>query len=111
MSLHRENRYLLFLTENYAALDILKQYLHDRKGQHPESMGTPLEPWEMEPFVLFGSSFPKDKEYTQVNCFRPFKAQSFMEITLYVGLSKYQSNKDMYGDWENSDLAELGKLV
>lgn len=24
------------------------------------------EPWKMEPFVLFGSSFPKDKEYTQV---------------------------------------------
>lgn len=28
-------------------------------------MGT-LEPWKMEPFILFGSSFPKDKEYTQV---------------------------------------------
>ena len=28
-----------------------------------------LSPWEMEPFVLFGSSFPKDTEYTQA-CFR-----------------------------------------
>ena len=74
---HRENRYLLFLTENYAALEILKQVLQDQDGQlsvladrgsdHPEEEQT-LKPWEMEPFVLFGSSFPKDKEYTQVCC-------------------------------------------
>ena len=25
-----------------------------------------LEAWEMDPCVLFGSSFPKDTEYTQV---------------------------------------------
>ena len=72
---HRENRYLLFLTENYAALEILKQYLQDQDGQlsllasrsKPGEEQT-LKPWEMEPFVLFGSSFPKDKEYTQVGC-------------------------------------------
>ena len=77
----RENRYLLFLTENYAALEILKQYLQDQEGTFPrfssqsdestprsteESEELSLKPWEMEPFVLFGSSFPKDKEYTQV---------------------------------------------
>lgn len=54
----RENRYLLFLTENYAALHILHHYLTDAlkttNGKY------------VEPFVLFGSSFPKDKEYTQV---------------------------------------------
>ena len=88
----RENRYLLFLTENYAALEILKQYLQDQERTFPqfpsqsdesapqtigqsdesvpqstgESVELSLKPWEMEPFVLFGSSFPKDKEYTQV---------------------------------------------
>ena len=67
----RENRYLLFLTENYAALEILKQYLQDLEGEqlfygiNPEE--SILKPWEMEPFVLFGSSFPRDKEYTQVS--------------------------------------------
>ena len=48
----RESRYLLFLTENYAALSILQQDL--------------LFHAENPPFVLFGSSFPKDREYTQV---------------------------------------------
>jgi hypothetical protein len=69
-SWHGENRYLLFLTENYAALEILKQYLQDQEGGHPllslQSVESSMKPWEMEPFVLFGSSFPKDKEYTQV---------------------------------------------
>ena len=74
----RENRYLLFLTENYAALEILKQYLQDHEGEPSPPPGSgelsedrdesTLKPWEMEPFILFGSSFPKDKEYTQVRC-------------------------------------------
>ena len=73
---HRENRYLLFLTENYAALETLKQYLQDHEGESfsPPSSSelsegrdeSTLKPWEMEPFILFGSSFPKDKEFTQV---------------------------------------------
>jgi hypothetical protein len=69
-SWHGENRYLLFLTENYAALEILQQYLQDQESGHPSltvHLEQPsLKPWEMAPFVLFGSSFPKDKEYTQV---------------------------------------------
>ncbi|CAI8034865.1 E3 ubiquitin-protein ligase RNF213 [Geodia barretti] len=69
-SWHGENRYLLFLTENYAALEILQQYLQDQESGHPSLNVHPeqpsLKPWEMAPFVLFGSSFPKDKEYTQV---------------------------------------------
>ena len=67
---HSENRYLLFLTENYAALEILHHYLHDMEG--PTTTPTDAS-WEeegrikeMDPFILFGSSFPKDKEYTQV---------------------------------------------
>ena len=49
---HRENRYLLFLTENDAALEIMQDYL--------------VEALPKPPYVLFGSSFPKDKDYTQV---------------------------------------------
>ncbi|XP_053146867.1 E3 ubiquitin-protein ligase RNF213-like isoform X2 [Hemicordylus capensis] len=46
-----ECRYLLVLTENYAALQILQQTFF--KGtQQPE--------------IIFGSSFPRDQEYTQI---------------------------------------------
>ena len=51
-----ESRYLLFLTENYAALKILFHYLEDAVMTHSK----------VKPFILFGSSFPKDNEYTQV---------------------------------------------
>ena len=84
--LYRENRYLLFLTENYAALQVLKRYLQEVVGLPAPSRGPAggaggLEGPSMEeegeqqrkkerrkmgPFVLFGSSFPKDREYTQV---------------------------------------------
>ena len=59
----RENRYILFLTENYAALDILKnpEYLQLNK-----ETGISSDNQSYQPFILFGSSFPKDKEYTQV---------------------------------------------
>lgn len=46
----RENRYLLFLTENYSALRILQQ----------------ADLIDHDPLVLFGSSFPQDINYTQV---------------------------------------------
>ena len=69
----RENRYLLFLTENYAALEILRHYLNDVVHSSPtDSVATGDEDGgersleKMEPFILFGSSFPRDKEYTQV---------------------------------------------
>jgi len=45
-----ESRYLLILTENYAALGILQQELLKIKNA----------------IIIFGSSFPKDQEYTQV---------------------------------------------
>ena len=88
---YRENRYLLFLTENYAALQVLKRYLQEVVGLPAASSHASVggagglegpgdymqaekdrvrqeknEQRKMEPFVLFGSSFPKDKEYTQV---------------------------------------------
>ena len=65
----------MFLTENYAALEILRHYLNDVNSSPVDSVATVapgnddsgerfLE--KMEPFILFGSSFPRDKEYTQV---------------------------------------------
>ena len=47
----REDRYLLLLTENYSALRILQQ----------------ANLLDHDPLVLFGSSFPQDLNYTQVN--------------------------------------------
>ncbi|XP_028266969.1 E3 ubiquitin-protein ligase rnf213-alpha-like isoform X1 [Parambassis ranga] len=46
-----ECRYLLVLTKNYAALQILQQSFFSEGGQ--------VE-------IIFGSSFPKDQEYTQI---------------------------------------------
>lgn len=48
---NRESRYLLIITENYAALRIVQQHLLSE---------------EDDPVLIFGSSFPKDLEYTQV---------------------------------------------
>ena len=85
--LYRENRYLLFLTENYAALQVLKRYLQEAVGlpapsrvpaggagglegpsveEEREQQRKRVQQRKMEPFVLFGSSFPKDMVYTQV---------------------------------------------
>lgn len=47
---HRDSRYVLILTQNYSALPILQE------GILSESDYT----------IIFGSSFPKDLEYTQV---------------------------------------------
>ncbi|XP_071066939.1 E3 ubiquitin-protein ligase RNF213 isoform X2 [Dasypus novemcinctus] len=46
-----ESRYLLVLTQNYVALQILQQTFFS-EDQQPE--------------IIFGSSFPKDQEYTQI---------------------------------------------
>ena len=48
---YSENRYLLILTENYAALPIMQQHLLRTAD---------------DAIVIFGSSFPNDQEYTQV---------------------------------------------
>ena len=69
---------MLFLTENYAALQVLQYKLREAVGISRQKMPMPQGLEEeyternqsiqrkKEPFVLFGSSFPKDKEYTQV---------------------------------------------
>ena len=67
--MYSENRYLLFLTENYAALDILEHYLKVGGDPVKSSSEEPMDSQDdvtSQPFVLFGSSFPKDKEYTEV---------------------------------------------
>ena len=45
-----ESRYLLLLTKNYAALNIIRQRILADEA----------------PVIIFGSSFPKDQEYTQI---------------------------------------------
>jgi hypothetical protein len=64
-SYYSENRYLLFLTENYAALDILEHYIRGKKHERAAGLEEE-EDTAAAPFTLFGSSFPKDKDYTQV---------------------------------------------
>ena len=68
MSVVSESRYLLILTENYAALGILQQELLKIKNA----------------IIIFGSSFPKDQEYTQVDIhtLSTKEASSFLVITL-----------------------------
>ena len=68
----RENRYLLFITENYAALHLLEHYISGNNQNTTivtELSGTSnsVNPEDLRPYILFGSSFPKDKEYTQVS--------------------------------------------
>ncbi|XP_078382607.1 E3 ubiquitin-protein ligase rnf213-alpha-like isoform X3 [Oculina patagonica] len=47
-----EGRYLLIMTENFAALPRVKQLLVEKDSE--------------EPYVIFGSGFPKDQLFTQV---------------------------------------------
>lgn len=51
ISQDEECRYLLILTKNYAALQILQQTFFSEQYQ---------------PEIIFGSSFPKDQQYTQI---------------------------------------------
>ena len=78
---------MLFLTENYAALDILKNprnYLEEGLGISQGEGAT-----DVQPFILFGSSFPKDKEYTQVMLH--FLTVTCQFITTFcAGVSKHQ---------------------
>ena len=49
----QDNRYLLIMTEKYSSLPIIKGMELD----DPENLN-----------IIFGSSFPKDQEFTQVLC-------------------------------------------
>ncbi|XP_056372927.1 E3 ubiquitin-protein ligase RNF213 isoform X2 [Hyla sarda] len=70
-----ESRYLLILTKNYAALQILQQ-VFIREDQQPE--------------IIFGSSFPKDQEYTQI-CRNINRVKNCMETGQMVILLNLQN--------------------
>ena len=58
------------MTENFAALRVLQQHL--------------LRDEDEPPFVLFGSSFPKDMEYTQVNiCITQTVYECILHVIVY----------------------------
>lgn len=94
-----ENRYVLFLTENYAALDVLKNPKNYLSGEM--SIVTPVLSEEQsvkskeesskttEPFILFGSSFPKDKEYTQVGDVSKARSDQSAILSIMVPLASH----------------------
>ena len=114
----RENRYLLLLTENYVALQVIKHFLpffNQKKDEVSLSSSSasmigsarglieesPMSPGStghrIEPFVLFGSSFPKDREYTQV-CRNINQIKKCMETGRTVILLKLENLYDsLYG--------------
>ena len=65
--LYRESRYLLILTENYAALRLLQGQFCDH-----------------DPKIIFGSSFPKDQQYTQVYFYFLFIYRKCMIYKSYI---------------------------
>ncbi|KAM5307769.1 E3 ubiquitin-protein ligase RNF213 isoform 2-T2 [Glossophaga mutica] len=87
-----ESRYLLLLTRNYVALQILQQTLF-RQGQQPE--------------IIFGSSFPRDQEYTQV-CRNINRVKVCMETGRTVVLLNLQSLYESLYDALNQYYVHLG---
>ncbi|KAL7397817.1 hypothetical protein ABVT39_028331 [Epinephelus coioides] len=87
-----ESRYLLILTKNYAALQILQQiFLHH--NIHPE--------------IIFGSSFPKDQEYTQI-CRNINRVKVCMETGQTVVLLNLQNLYESLYDALNQYYVTLG---
>ncbi|XP_064634464.1 E3 ubiquitin-protein ligase rnf213-alpha-like [Lineus longissimus] len=86
-----DSRYLLILTENYAALGILKQHLLN-----------------MEDFiVIFGSSFRSDQEYTQV-CRNINRIKKCMETGKTVVLLNLESLYESLYDALNQYYVHMG---
>ena len=86
----QENRYLLFITENQSALRILQTELLR----------------EETPYVFYGSSFPKDTEYTQV-CVNINKIKVCMEKGIPVVLLNYEQIYESLYDVLNQCYTEL----
>ncbi|XP_055725706.1 E3 ubiquitin-protein ligase rnf213-alpha-like [Salvelinus fontinalis] len=87
-----ECRYLLVLTKNYAALQILQQtFFSDQR--HPE--------------IIFGSSFPKDQEYTQI-CRNINRVKICMETGQTVVLLNLQNLYESLYDALNQYYVSLG---
>ena len=76
-------RYLLIRTENFAAMPRVKQILLEAEDSE-------------EPYVIFGSGFPKDRLFTQVKCC--FLAFCYFNVCLYICLSLCVSICLYFGD-------------
>ncbi|XP_070779019.1 E3 ubiquitin-protein ligase rnf213-alpha [Enoplosus armatus] len=86
-----ECRYLLVLTKNYAALQILQQTFFS----------------ESQPEIIFGSSFPKDQEYTQI-CRNINRVKICMETGQTVVLLNLQNLYESLYDALNQYYVSLG---
>ncbi|TRY85502.1 hypothetical protein DNTS_016006 [Danionella cerebrum] len=87
-----ECRYLLVLTKNYAALGILQQtFFSDR----------------YQPEIIFGSSFPKDQEYTQI-CRNINRVKICMETGQTIVLLNLQNLYESLYDALNQYYVTLG---
>ena len=52
------------------------------------------------PLILFGSSFPKDKHFTQV---KVVILQYYYQTTVpIIGIQTYKYHQNMHGNWKNS---------
>ncbi|XP_057630023.1 E3 ubiquitin-protein ligase RNF213-like [Chionomys nivalis] len=87
-----ESRYLLVLTRNYVALQILQQTLFG-EGQQPE--------------IIFGSGFPQDQEYTQI-CRNINRVKICMETGKMVVLLNLQNLYESLYDALNQYYVYLG---
>ena len=87
-----ECRYLLVLTKNYAALQILQQTFFSENEQ---------------PEIIFGSSFPKDQEYTQI-CRNINRVKICMETGRTVILLNLQNLYESLYDALNQYYVYLG---
>ncbi|XP_063149004.1 E3 ubiquitin-protein ligase RNF213 [Candoia aspera] len=86
-----ECRYLLVLTENYAVLQILQQCFFR----------------DVQPEIIFGSSFPKDQEYTQI-CRNINRVKICMETGKMVVLLNLQNLYESLYDALNQYYVQLG---
>ncbi|XP_075418440.1 E3 ubiquitin-protein ligase RNF213-like [Tenrec ecaudatus] len=86
-------RYLLVLTKNYVALQILQQTFFSKDQQQPE--------------IIFGSSFPKDQEYTQI-CRNINRVKICMETGKMVVLLNLQNLYESLYDALNQYYVYLG---
>lgn len=91
---YSDNRYLLFLTENNSALRILDTHLLAESGETP--------------FVLYGSSFRRDQEYTQV-CRNINQIKIHMETGKPVVLLNLENIYESLYDLLNQCYMELPK--
>ncbi|XP_053516781.1 E3 ubiquitin-protein ligase RNF213 [Artibeus jamaicensis] len=87
-----EARYLLLLTRNYVALQILQRALF-RQDRQPE--------------IIFGSSFPRDQEYTQI-CRNVNRVKVCMETGRMVVLLNLQNLYESLYDALNQYYVHLG---